>query len=131
MNWYFTVAGALIFAIGLVHSLLGERLIFQRLRAADPLPMQSGQLLREPHMRILWASWHVVTIMGWCIAVLLFWMALPSAQHQAPAILVQTVIIAMLVSSLLVFVATYGKHLGWLGLLAVAMLTTLGQYVAK
>jgi len=129
MNWYFTTAGMLTFAIGLVHSLLGERLIFRRLRLDEFIPTQGGQLLREPHVRILWASWHLVTVMGWCIAVLLFWMTLPSARHQVPAIVVQTVVVTMLVSSLLVFAGTKGKHLGWAGLLAVAVLTTVGQYM--
>jgi hypothetical protein len=131
MNWYFAIAGILVFVIGLVHSLLGERLIFQRLRTDALVPTQGDQRLREPHVRILWASWHLVTVMGWCIAVMLFWMALPSAQHQAPAILVQTVIVGMLASSVLVFVGTNGKHPGWAGLLAVAVLTTIGQYAAR
>ena len=59
MNWYFIAAGVLSFLIGFVHSVLGESLIFRRMRAGGFIPTIGGQLLREPQVRILWASWHV------------------------------------------------------------------------
>lgn len=131
MNWYFAIAGMLLFIVGLLHSLLGERLVFRRLRADTFIPTQGGQLLREPHVRILWATWHMATVMGWCIALMLFWMALPTSRHQAPAIVVQTVICTMLVSALLVLVGTKGRHPGWVGLLVVGVLAIVGQYAAR
>lgn len=55
-NWYLAAAGTLTFAIGLVHSLLGERLIFQRVRSAGFIPANGGTVPREPHIGILWAG---------------------------------------------------------------------------
>ena len=128
MNWYFTAAGVLTFAIGLVHSALGEQLIFRRMRSAGFIPTNGGQVLREPHVRILWASWHVVTAMGWCVAVALFWLALPSSKHLAQSLVAEAIVVSMLASSILVLVGTKGKHLGWVGLLGVAILTAIGLY---
>ncbi len=128
-NWCFITAGISIFVIGLVHSILGERFIFRRMRSTRFIPTNGGQVLREPHVRILWASWHVVTMMGWCIAIFLFWLALPSSKDLESSLPVQAAAISMLASSMLVFIGTRGKHLGWLGLLVAAIFTTIGQYV--
>jgi hypothetical protein len=128
MNWYFLAAGVLTFSIGLVHSIFGERLVFRRMRSAGFIPTNGGQVLHEHHVRILWASWHIVTAMGWCMAVALFWLALPSSRHLAQSPVAMAVVASMFASSLLVLVGTKGKHLGWAGLLGVAILTTMGLY---
>jgi hypothetical protein len=128
MNWYFVAAAVLAFAVGIVHSVLGERLIFQRMRAAGVIPTNGGQVLREPHVRILWASWHVLTAMGWCVAVVLLWLALPSSSYLSQSLVAKAVVASMLVSSILVLVGTKGRHLGWVGLLGVAILAAAGSY---
>jgi hypothetical protein len=128
MNWFFVSAGVLTIVIGLIHSLLGERLIFRRMRLAGLIPTNGGQGLREPHVRILWASWHLVTAMGVGFAVVLFWLALPSSRSQAQSIVAWTIVGSMIASSSLVLVGTKGKHLGWAGLLGVAILTAIGVY---
>lgn len=86
----------------------------------------AARFLREPHVRILWASWHVVTVLGWCVAVILFWLALPSSTQVAQAFIAKAIIVSMLAGSILVLVGTKGKHPGWVGLLGVAILTTMG-----
>ncbi|MES2889627.1 MAG: hypothetical protein V4739_16660 [Pseudomonadota bacterium] len=128
MNWYFVTAAALAFTIGLVHSVLGERLIFRRMRSSGSIiPTEGGQVLREAHVRILWASWHLVTVLGWCMAALLVWLALPSsAQPPALSFVAKAIAVSMLVSSLLIFIGTQGRHLGWVGLLAVAVVAGWG-----
>ena len=73
MNSYFIAAAVLAFLVGLVHSILGERLIFRRLREGRVVPTHGGTLLGEGHVRILWASWHVLTVFGWGIAAILLW----------------------------------------------------------
>ena len=128
MNWYLAAAGTLTFAIGLVHSLLGERLVFQRMRSAGFIPTNGGPFLREPHVRILWASWHVVTAMGWCVAKTLFWLSLPLSKHLAQSLFAEAAVAPMLASSILVLVGTKGKHPGWAGLLGVAIVTAIGWY---
>lgn len=79
-------------------------------------------MLREPHVRILWASWHVVSVFGLVLAALLVHRAYsPGPGWEPPAIGV-----AMLAASLIVGLGTKGKHIGWVGLLVVAVLTGLG-----
>lgn len=128
MNLYFVAAGVLAFVIGLVHSVLGERFIFRRMRMNGFIPTNGGQVLREPHVRILWASWHVVTVLGWCIAVALFWLAHPSKAQLVQSTASNAIACALLGSSMLVLVGTKGRHPGWVGLLAAAILVVVGIY---
>lgn len=128
MNWYFVAAGSLAFAIGVVHSVLGERLIFRRMRSTGFIPTNGGQVLHEAHVRIIWASWHVVTALGWCAAVVLFLLALPSSRGSNQACVAGTIAAAMLLSSILVLWGTRGRHPGWAGLLGVAILIAAGLY---
>ena len=127
MNPYFVAAFAIAFMVGLVHSALGETLIFRRLRAWDELvPTNGGNVLRERHVRILWASWHLVTIFGWCLAAVLLHLSLPVGGDGTARFVAQAFALASLVASLLVFVGTRARHPGWLGLLALAICTWLG-----
>ena len=127
MNWYFVIAAALAFLVGLVHSVLGERLIFRRLRQDGFVPTNGGKLLGERDVRILWASWHVLTVFGWCIASILLWLSLPSSSTSSAWFIEQAVVIAMLAGSALVFIGTKARHPGWAGLLAVAVFVWLGR----
>jgi len=126
MNWLFVAASLLTFAVAAVHSVLGEHLVFRRMRSGGLIPTNGGELLRERHVRILWASWHLVSIMGSGMAVLLFWLAMPSSRHLVHSAATGVIAISMLASSLLVLVGTKGRHPGWLGLLCVAVLVFLG-----
>ena len=128
MNWYFVAAAVLGFIVALIHSVMGEKLIFQRMRAGGFIPTNGGALLREPHVRILWATWHIPTAMCWCLAAALLWLAFPSSKHLAQSLVVQVNIVSMGAGSVLVLVGTKGRHPGWVGLLAVAVLTVLGTY---
>ena len=126
MNGYFVAAAILTFATGLTHTVFGERMIFRHLRAAGVVPTKGGQLLREYQLRIMWASWHMVTLMGWGIAAILAWLALPPQQHLAASFIPMAIIAPMLASSAIVGIGTRGRHPGWLALLASAALTALG-----
>ncbi|MDN3544892.1 hypothetical protein QWZ02_10605 [Kinneretia asaccharophila] len=128
MNRCFLAAAVLLLIIGLVHSLLGERLIFRRMRAGGFIPTQGGPVLRQAHVRILWASWHIVTVLGWGLAAMLFWLADASAAPLAASPLVQALALALLLSAALVLVGTCGRHPGWLGLLAAAGLVAAGAW---
>lgn len=128
MNAYFASAAALAFIVGLVHSVLGEVLIFRRLRADGIVPTYGGNALEERHVRILWATWHAVTAFGWCIAAVLLWLSI-AAQNAASILpLGRLIASAMVVASALVLIGTKGKHPGWVGLLAVAILAWLGGF---
>lgn len=127
MNWYFVIAAGLAFLVGFVHSVLGETFIFSRLRQNGFVPTNGGTLLAEKDVRILWASWHVLTVFGWCFAAMLLWLALPSSSTSLAGFIEQAIIIAMLVGSALVFIGTKARHPGWVGLLAVAVFVWLGR----
>ena len=64
MNKYLAAAGTLAFLVGAIHSVLGERLIFRRMRIGTIIPTNGGKVIGEGHVRIIWASWHIVTLFG-------------------------------------------------------------------
>lgn len=128
MSPYLPAAAAIALVVGLVHSVLGEILIFRRLREPGRLvPTRGGTLLGEGHVRILWASWHIVTVFGWAIGALLLRLAWPYDLENAAAFAVDTFAVGALAASVLVLFGTRGKHPGWIGLLAIAVCAWLGQ----
>jgi hypothetical protein len=127
MNWYFVSAAALSFLVGLAHSVMGEILIFRRLRqGGEWIPTNGAKLLGEGHVRILWASWHVLTVFGWGIAGILVWLSLHSSGACSAGFVENAIAISMLCGAMLVFVGTKARHPGWAGLLGVAVLVWLG-----
>jgi hypothetical protein len=119
-------AGLVMALTALIHSVVGEFLIFRQLRSGGIVPTQGGPLLRERHVRILWASWHLVSILGWAIATILLAIALSPGQPLPNAWLVKVAIAASLSGSALVLLATRGRHPGWFSLLVAAILAWLG-----
>ena len=130
MNTYFLIAGSLCFLLGLVHSILGEYLIFKSKRKKGHIvPTIGNTELKGRHLRILWATWHLASFFGWCIGAFLVKIALIQEQLNAEVVnfMVNTTAIIMFVSSLLVFVATKAKHPGWIVLLLIGILAILGN----
>lgn len=108
MNRYFFSAACFAFAVGLVHSVLGERLIFKRMRTSGFVPVDGGGLLREAQVRIVWASWHLVTVLGWFVAALLAWLALPSSGAVVRTFPPIAIVAALVVCAVVVGVTTRG-----------------------
>ncbi|WP_433944994.1 hypothetical protein [Paenibacillus sp. SN-8-1] len=129
MNGYFLGASLLAFVVGLVHTVLGEVLIFRKLRHESFIPTNGGNLLRESNVRILWASWHALTVFGWAIAFLLFWLSQQSLPEGKYIVLEHTIAASMLVCAALVLIGTKGKHPGWIGLSIVSVLVWIGTSV--
>lgn len=125
MNTTLIVAGILITLVGVVHSALGEILIFSRMRKGTLVPKIGKPILRERHVRILWATWHLVTIFGFGFAAVLFQAALPASEAAIYDAALNSTAVVMLVGSVLVCFATKGMHPGWVGLLVVALLIWL------
>jgi len=69
MDALLLAAAVLLFFIGVVHSVLGEKLIFIRLRSR--IKDQTSLDLSERHVRILWVSWHLVTLFGLVLVTVL------------------------------------------------------------
>jgi len=115
-------AGLLSILVGLVHSVLGEFLVFKTLREGSLVPTSPAPPLRQRNIRILWATWHLASIFGFAVGAILIHLAM---QAQTPFFIIQSIAVSMFVSSVLVFYATKAKHPGWVGLLAVAVLCWL------
>jgi hypothetical protein len=122
----FTAAAMLAIVVALVHSILGEIMIFRRLRKPGRMiPTDGGERLLGSNVRTLWASWHVLTVFGLGMAAILLRLA-SSARTAEHDFIAQAIVVSMLGGSLLVLVGTRGRHPGWIGLLGVALLVWLG-----
>lgn len=116
------LAAVLLVFTGIVHSLLGERLIFQHLRQGTWVPQLGAPPLRARSIRILWATWHLASVFGWGFAVILWGLA---AAPEAPVhgLVLPAVSSASAIGAVLVLVGTRGRHPGWVALAAVAALS--------
>lgn len=125
MQTMFIAAGVLALITGIVHSVLGELLIFRHLRSGGLVPTLATPLLREQNIRVIWATWHVASVFGWAFAGMLLRLAV--APNESPsALIVNAVVFAHLAGSSLVLIGTKGQHPGWIALLLVAALTWFG-----
>ncbi len=130
MNIYLFVAGILCFLLGIVHSILGEFLIFKDKRNKGSLvPSKESKGLRGRHMRILWATWHLASLFGWCIGMMLIKTSLMKENSNSDILdfMLQSMSGTMILSSLLVLVGTKGRHPGWVVLLLIGVLLILGS----
>lgn len=131
MNGWLVAAAVLVAVIGLVHSWLGELRIFRHLRQdATPsgiVPTGGAPVLRAFQTRILWASWHLVTVLAWALAALLGWLAHPAAQAASGGVVETVCATALTAGAGLVLWSNRGRHPAWLALLAAAALVLLAQ----
>lgn len=122
MNTALVLAAGSLALVAAAHSVLGEILVFRRLRRTGGVPTTGHPALREPHLRILWGTWHVVTVMGWTLSALLWRLATVPKDTALGEWVADATGLATLVSGLLVFYATDGRHPAWFALLVIAAL---------
>lgn len=116
-----SIAAVVIGLVGVGHSVLGELLIFRQLRGGGVLPDQPAPPLRLRHVRILWATWHIASVFGWGL-VAVVWRIANAPGADIAGFAVQATGVSACVSAALVLFATGGRHPGWIGLLAAALL---------
>jgi len=126
VNPYLVSAASLLALVGLVHTVLGEVLIFRRMRTAGVIPTHGGDVLRERHVRILWATWHAVSVFAWGASLMLWEIGNAPASTSQHGALLFAIALSSLGSAMLVLIGTRARHPGWIGLLVVALLTWLG-----
>ena len=116
-------AAVLALVTGVVHSFLGERLIFRHLRTSSIVPTLPAPPLQNRHVRILWATWHLASVLAWALAGLIWQLASnPESALSARSILVASAA-GFIAGSLLVLFATRGRHPGWIALAIVGGLS--------
>lgn len=119
------LAGVLAILLGIIHSVMGEILIFNQLRRSSVVPNLAPTPLRRRHINIIWASWHIVSILGAALGLLLILMR--NEWLQQAFYLKWIIILSMAASGLLVLFATRGRHPGWFVLLVIAVLLILPE----
>jgi hypothetical protein len=110
------VAASLCFGIGLAHSYLGERYILIRLFRGSRSPQLFGSDFFTK--RTLRFAWHITTLSWWGMGYLLLAIS-RDVPDLAREVLV-TVGVVFLLSGVIAFVFSKGKHLSWIvfGLIA-------------
>lgn len=123
MQSLIATAAALAAVTGVVHSVLGERLIFRHVRRSSLVPTLPAPPLQARHVRILWATWHLASVLAWAFAGLLWQLALEQGAGLSAHLVLGASAAAFLACSLLVLVGTKGRHPGWVALGIVGLLS--------
>ena len=121
MNIYYLTAAVLLILLGLVHSVLGERLIIVPILAHEQLPKLLGS--RGFMGRVLRFAWHITSVLMWGIGGLLIYWALTGAGAGLDAIIVA---ITLLASAAISAVIGRLKHFSWWVLLLAGGLVLWG-----
>lgn len=101
-------SAALLLALtGIVHSALGEGMVFRRQGMRQALGKQWG---------IVWATWHIPTALGLALALWLGWLALHTPSLAPLRLGLQCLALGLGGSAALVAWATRGRHPGWLAM---------------
>jgi hypothetical protein len=114
------LAAILIIALGVAHSVLGERYILVRLFRRPDLPKLFGSA--DFTIQTLRFAWHITTVAWFGLGVLLFAASRGPLNSQSTLQIVGYTAIA---SGLLPLFFTRGKHLSWLVLFAIGGLAII------
>ena len=114
---YFIAAG-LCFALGVAHSVLGERYILIRLFRRGNLPKLFGGT--EFTARTLRFAWHLTSVAWWGAAVLFWYMARNRLSLASAAGV-------FLVSAAVTLFASRGRHFAWPVFLAIGLIALYGS----
>lgn len=122
MNTYLSLAAGLIAVAGVLHSILGERLIFSKL-ARGGLP----ETLASPEFafRTLRLFWHLVSVAWWGFTALLIALA-STPVSDSSRVLLWAMAITFLASTVVSLAISRGKHFSWGLLLSIAAVIWLG-----
>ena len=124
MNVYFVGAAILAIAIGLAHSVLGERYILIRLFRKQNIPHLFGS--DDFTKRTLRFAWHLTTVLCFGLAALLFILA-SSPLNASTRIVANALAATFLASGIVALIGSRGRHLAWVVLLIIAGLVWMGM----
>ncbi len=117
------LAAALTAGLGVAHSVLGERYIISRLLRCDLPHLFGGDQFTKQTLRF---AWHVTTVAWFALAsILVAAEHAPSTPFRATTL--GAIAIGAFVSALFPLYFTRGRHLSWVVLLAIGLLTWRAQ----
>ncbi|MCG8433112.1 MAG: hypothetical protein MJA83_03655 [Gammaproteobacteria bacterium] len=123
MNWYYFSSALIIVTIGLLHSILGERLVLRPIDNLENLPKLLGS--RVFMFRTLRFAWHITSIVLWTVAGVLVTFA---RQHPIVVTEMQAMLIAisMLLCAVIAGAVSHGRHFSWILFAASGLLILIG-----
>lgn len=114
MHTWLYLAAFLAAALGLAHSLLGERYILIRLFRRENLPKLFGSTAFT--QRTLRFVWHITTFAWWGFAALLVQLGQGTLTPSGTA---RVIACTFILSGLLTLIISRGRHWAWLVLLVI------------
>lgn len=117
-------AAALVVAIGIAHSYLGERYILMRLFRRTDLPKLFGST--EFTIRTLRFAWHITSVAWLGFAAILVLLTQPTISHQSLGLIIG---ITFFLHFLIAAAGSKGKHLSWPVFLVIAVLTVYASNI--
>lgn len=120
VNSWLAVAAALTCAVGVAHSVLGERYILTRLFRRGGLPALFGSDVFA--RRTLRFAWHITTVAWWGAAAV--WWTLGAGGGARGA--ARALSVTFLVTALVTAVASRARHLAWPVFVAIAAAAWIG-----
>ncbi len=119
MNAPLFIAGMLAFAIGLIHSVLGEKFVVVPLCGDNCPPIGRSQSFMRQVVRF---AWHITTLLLWGFSALLINMSMASrGLFTARAIVGWTFFVCAIAS----LIGVRGRHYSWVVFGIIAGLTLL------
>ena len=126
MTAFLLVAALLAFAVGVAHSLLGERYILgPLLRGGGVPPLFGGP---EFTARTLRFAWHLTTIAWWGFAAVLILLARDAV---SPRSLSAVVAATFLLSGAVTFFVSRGRHHAWIVFLTIGAICFYAAFLSK
>jgi len=123
MNYYYLIAGSLTIALGIIHSALGEILIFRHLRNSDIFSDTGNAELKPRHYNTLWSAWHLVTLFGCGLGITLLVLSISHSPVSSVNNISITISVMFIISAIYWLFGTKGKHPAWIVLSAISILT--------
>ena len=112
-----SIAAILIFALGVAHSVLGERYILTRLLSRTDLPkLFGGTAFTAGTLRF---AWHITTITWFGLAAILWQLGRGAS---TPLGIAQIIGVTSLACGVLPIVFTRGRHVSWVVFFAIGVL---------
>jgi hypothetical protein len=118
----YLLAAFLAVAIGVAHSVLGERYILIRLFRRSDLPKLFGGT--EFTARTLRFAWHLTSVAWWGCAGLFWYLAQGSL---SPTVASGVLAAVFLVSAMVTLVASRGRHFAWPVFLVIGLIAFYGS----